>query len=388
MHQESLSSIAEAAPSSPLVWSEGLARALVNNAADAVMVLTASHTCLFANPAIRDSLGYAPEEVLGQHVIPLHHPDDLPLASAMLDEAAAHPGQPARCEVRLMHRNGSWRWMAVSAMNGLDDPAIRGIVCNLRDVTVRKEAALATARAMEEQETARRDLEQVVHARSDFLRLLNHEFKTPLTAIAGNAELIEMEYAGDAALIESVQVIKSEAWRLANLIAELLLSDREDATGLLLRRQPADLNALAANAVARLREQYPDREIQLALAAHLPPIDVDAQRILQAIGSLAGNAIKFSPEGGPVTITTASDGNALLLSVADTGVGIPAGELDSIFTRYSRARSGPVVGVARSGVGLSVVRDIVELHGGKVWAESVEGQGSIFYLRLPGASSQ
>ncbi len=98
-----------------LAWGEPLARALVEHSADVILVLTVDHRCRFASPAVRPVLGYEPDEVLGGDVIPLHHPEDLPRAAAMLGEAATNPGLPARAEVRLRHKDGTWRWMAVVA---------------------------------------------------------------------------------------------------------------------------------------------------------------------------------------------------------------------------------------------------------------------------------
>ena len=132
----------------PLARGEGLADALVAHTADIILVLSADHVCRFANPAVQNRLGYAPAEVLGLDVSSLHHPDDLPRAAAMLAAVAADPGQPAQCEARLRHRDGTWRWMAVVATNRLDDPAVRGIVCTLHDVTDRMEAIISAEAAL------------------------------------------------------------------------------------------------------------------------------------------------------------------------------------------------------------------------------------------------
>ncbi|MCC7023942.1 MAG: PAS domain S-box protein, partial [Thermomicrobiales bacterium] len=147
----------------------------------------------------------------------------------MLVEAADRPVHAARCEMRIRHADGSWRWMAVVATNRLADPAVRGIICNLRDITERHEAALAEA-SLCAREIAARDLHQIAAAKSDFLRLLGHEFKTPLTVIAGFAELIELELPGNENVLESTRVIRDEARRLVALIDDLLLLDQMEAT--------------------------------------------------------------------------------------------------------------------------------------------------------------
>jgi len=367
----------------PLVWGERLTAALVAHSADVILVLTADHHCFFANPAVRDRLGYAPDEVLGADIIPLHHPDDLPRAAAMLAESAAHPGEPAECEVRLRHRDGSWRWMAVVATNRLDDPEVRGIVCNLRDVTERTEAALAAVAAQQAQDMASRDLERLALAKSDFLRLLGHELKNPLAAMAGNAELIAMESPDRPSVLESAQVIQDEARRLARLIDDLLLLDRIEATELVLQRESLDLNGLVEQTVGRLRGLAPEQDVRLILGSDLPSVHADRERVTQMLINLVGNAMRYSPDGGPVTVTTTHEGDRVVLSVADEGVGIAADELDRVFDRYHRARSGQSRGIAGTGLGLAIVREIARLHGGEVWAESTEGEGSTFHVSLP-----
>lgn len=366
-----------------LPWGEGMARALVANAADVILILTKDHRCLFANPIILERLGYRPEQVLGQNVIPLHHPDDLPRAAAMLEAAEAYPGVPARCEVRLLHRDGSWRWMSVIAVNRTSDPAIGGIVCTLHDITERMEASLAAREALLAQERASQEQHRLADAKSHFLRLLGHEFKTPLTAIAGNAELIALEAPGQEGILESAHVIRREAHRLARLIDDLLLLDRIEATELTIARVPVDLNALIADTVGRLRALDITRNLHLSLARQVPPVPADPERIEQVITNLVGNAVRYSPDGEPVTVITELLPDEVEIRVVDRGGGIPDDDLETIFHRYQRSRSGLERGATGSGLGLSIVREIVELHGGKVWAESREGEGSTFCVRLP-----
>lgn len=373
----------EAPDNSMLPWGEGMARALVAHAADIILVLTEDHHCRFVNPIIQERLGYAPEQVVGQDIIPLHHPDDLPRAGAMLEAAAADPGSPARCEVRIRHHDGSWRWMSVIAVNRIADPAIGGIVCTLHDITARMEATLAAREALVAEERANQEQHRLTDAKSHFLRLLGHEFKTPLTAIAGNAELIAIEAPGHEGVLESAQVIRKEAHRLARLIDDLLLLDRIDATELMISRAPIDVNAVVADTVDRLRALDARRDICLTLAQNLPPVPADPERIAQVVTNLVGNAVRYSPDGEPVAVLTERLPDAVEIRVVDRGIGIPQDDLETIFHRYQRSRSGLARGVSGTGLGLSIVREIVDLHGGVVWAESQEGVGSTFCVRLP-----
>ena len=376
----------------PLAWSERLARALVAHSADVILVLTVDHRCLFANPAVLDVLGYPPEAVLGQDVIPLHHPEDLPLAVTMLQAAAANPGFPASSQIRLRHRDGSWRWMAVTATNRLLDPAVQGIVCNLHDVTGHVESVQETEAALREEEIARLEQERVADAKSDFLRMLGHEFKTPLTVIAGNAELLDLELAqvqsfDPAGVHESTRAIRDEARRLTGLLDDLLLLDRIDAHRLVLRLQPVDLNTLATETIERMRAVEPERSFVESLQAASAPLQGDGERLRHVIVNLLSNAMKFSHPLDAITVTTAVEGDGLRLSVSDSGIGIAEDELPFIFDRYRRAESSEQRGISGSGLGLSIVKEIARLHGGHCQAESVLGTGTTVSVWLPFASS-
>ena len=123
--------------------------------------------------------------------------------------------------------------------------------------------------------------------------------------------------------------------------------------------------------------------ILLSLAPDLRPIEGDRDRLLQALTNLVSNAVKYSPAGGEVTIAARNDGPDLLLSVQDQGIGIDAADLDRVFDRFERVESGIAGRIAGAGLGLSIVREIAALHGGRVWAESEPGVGSTFSLSLP-----
>lgn len=370
------------ATASPLRWGEGLARALVAHSGDIILILSAEHVCLFASAAVWGRLGYTPEAVLGQNVIPLHHPEDLPRAAEMLAAAALHPGQPARCTVRIQHRDGSWRWMAVTATNGLADPEVRGIVCNLHDVSEEVEANLAMAEALQAQRIAREGGERLAAAKSDFLRLMGHEFKTPLTAIAGFAELMELDPSDGQGARESLAIIRSEVARMSRMIDDLLTADRLEASQVILQREPVDLNALVRQTVERMRGLDVQRQFELDLAPNLPLISADPDRLVQVIVNLVGNAVKFSPNGDPVRVVTEASAGSVCLQVSDRGLGISPRKLPALFTRYEREGRMETRGISGAGLGLSIVREIAELHGGEAWAESVEGEGSTFSVRL------
>jgi len=115
----------------------------------------------------------------------------------------------------------------------------------------------------------------------------------------------------------------------------------------------------------------------------LPIVAGDRDRLIQVVSNLVNNAVKYSPEGGMVTMSSRVDGRYALVSVTDTGIGIPAEEIGHVFERFRRVRSGAAQSIPGTGLGLTIVKQIVEMHGGKIWVESAVGHGSSFHFTIP-----
>ena len=251
-------------------------------------------------------------------------------------------------------------------------------------------AALATVEAFGRQRQAVEQLERLNRAKSEFVSIVSHEFRTPLTGIQGFSEMMrdesltldEMrEYAGD---------INKDAQRLNRMINEMLDLDRMESGRMTLHPERIDLNAVVEDVVDRVRPNAPNHTLTLDLQRDLPPISADRDRMTQVASNLLNNAVKYSPTGGRVTVATRADGSQLRLEVRDEGLGIPKEALETIFERYSRVDSVATKDIQGTGLGLPIVRQIVQLHGGKVWAESELGRGSVFHVVLPlaGAGGQ
>jgi signal transduction histidine kinase len=151
-----------------------------------------------------------------------------------------------------------------------------------------------------------------------------------------------------------------------------------------------DLNAVINDVADRVRPNAPNHTLTLDLQSDLPPIQADRDRMTQVASNLLNNAVKYSPTGGRITMSTRADGTQVRLDVRDEGLGIPLDALETIFERYSRVDSVATKDIQGTGLGLPIVRQIVHLHGGKVWAESELGRGSVFHVVLPlaGAGAQ
>jgi signal transduction histidine kinase len=228
-------------------------------------------------------------------------------------------------------------------------------------------------------------LEQVESMRRQLIGDVSHELRTPLTAIKGSMEgLIDGVLPASP---ETYQQIHQEADRLARLVEDLQELSRVEAGAYPLDFRPISISLIVQQVVKQLAAQADDRQIELLqdVPAGLPPVLADHDRITQVLTNLVGNALQYTPAGGRVNTTAARDGADVLVSITDTGVGIPAEHLPHLFTRFYRvdkSRSRQAGG--GSGIGLTIARHIIEAHGGRIWAESAgAGKGSTFKFTLP-----
>lgn len=230
-------------------------------------------------------------------------------------------------------------------------------------------------RAFREREASERRLRQ-------FLADASHELRTPLAAIRGYAELFRLGAANDPErAASSMQRIEDEAKRMGDLVENLLMLARLDqvpeAT-----REPVELSSLVADAAEDARVTAPDRQINFEAAG---PVTVmgDSGQLRQVVSNLVRNALVHTPAGTPVDLAVSEDANEAVLEVRDYGNGLPAEDSDVLFERFWRADPGRGRGAAGAGLGLSIVRAVVEAHGGHVEAVNAPGSGAVFTVRLP-----
>ena len=244
-------------------------------------------------------------------------------------------------------------------------------------LALRAASALDNARLYDE---ARR----AVRAREDVLGVVSHDLRTPLSVIAMCATALLGDESVDAAPDrETLETIQRSAHWAQRLIQDLLDVSAIDAGGLSLARGTEDPRMLVTRAVLLHGELATERQIQLVTEPmdRLPLIDVDADRIVQALGNLIGNALKFTPYGGIVRVGAVNEGNHVRLYVMDSGPGIPDEDAPHVFDRFwTAARNARVRG---TGMGLAIVRGIVDAHGGEVWLEPAQpGCGATFSIAL------
>ncbi len=217
-----------------------------------------------------------------------------------------------------------------------------------------------------------------------------HELRTPLAVIQANLEAMLDGVRPLSA--EAVADVHQETQLLARLVTDLRDLSLAETGQLPLRKEPTDLGVLAQASIARFSSRAEEKGVRLAVEAadDLPPANVDPDRIAQVLGNLMDNALRHTPPGGEVAVKLGSDAgrDRVQLTVRDTGRGIPAEHLPNVFERFYRADRARSRAAGGSGIGLAVVKQLVEAHGGRVWAESLPGQGASFGFALPTADTK
>jgi two-component system phosphate regulon sensor histidine kinase PhoR len=240
------------------------------------------------------------------------------------------------------------------------------------------------------------ELRRLQRIRAEFIDNLSHELRTPLTTVSLLAETLQREAEGVGDAIPSkmrdrIAKIEVETGHLVQMVNELLDLSRIESGGTLRLADGVDMGSLAADATERLR-LFAERQgvtLNVEPQPDLPKVRGDAARLGQVVINLVHNAVKFSPEGGDVTVRTSVHGTEVVTSVEDHGIGVPSAARDRIFERFykvDRARLRAEAG-GGTGLGLAIARHVVEQHGGRIWVESEEGQGATFSFALPATAS-
>jgi signal transduction histidine kinase len=242
----------------------------------------------------------------------------------------------------------------------------------------------------------------VLRSREEFVSLVAHELKNPLAALIGHAQILERRIRfSDEKLRRPVTVISEQAERMSRLVEDLLDLSRADSGRLTLHLQRLEITSLIRHVVDQHRDLTTLHTFHLEQPDHIPLLEGDVMRLTQVLQNLISNAMKYSPNGGPIEVSVrlqAADDPRwqprlrkivetaplwVVVDVRDRGIGVPPEHLHQIFERFYRAANTAQAGVQGTGLGLSVVDGLIRAHGGVVWAESTWGEGSIFSFGLP-----
>ncbi|HEX4946919.1 MAG TPA: response regulator [Blastocatellia bacterium] len=335
--------------------------------------------------------GQTNEEMTGWGWLAALHPDDREATRLRWQQAQATQTQ-FQTEFRVRMQDGTYRWFSVGGIPiRNDDGSVREWVGANNDIHERKQAELEREELLARESTARAEAENANRAKDEWLALVSHELRTPLNAMLGYARLLSAHpHDSLPKLVEIINIIKRNGERQNELINDLLDMARLMSGKLHLDIALVDLHTLIDEALATLRPAATAR--QITLETDLGAVDYlvgDASRLQQVINNLLTNAVKFTPVGGRVTLVLRQTADAVQLSVRDTGEGIAPDFLPYLFDRFSQRDTSRSRRHGGLGLGLALVKHLVELHGGSIKAESAGlGRGATFTVTLPARNAQ
>jgi signal transduction histidine kinase len=238
-----------------------------------------------------------------------------------------------------------------------------------------------------ELQEALRKLSELSQMKANFVANISHELRTPLTHVKGYLELLTTGALGSLNIEQknALQVSQRAAGRLESLIDNLILFSLAARGEMTLRLAPVDLNKVAGEIINYSRQKADDRNVALnfIIRPDLPYVQADEEKLSWAILQLVDNAIKFTPAGGKVTLSIQTESDTLIMvTVSDTGIGIPANRMDEIFEPFHQLDASATRRYGGTGLGLSLVREIVRAHGSIIEVASEEGKGSTFHFPL------
>ena len=335
----------------------------------------------FVNRQYEEWFGHTREEILGQTMDVVLGPSAMEVLRPHI--AAALHGEPVHFETLSPYRDGGTRWIDAQYVPHRDaQGGILGFFVLVLDITERKRAEEALRRS----EQALKDADR---RKNEFLATLAHELRNPLAPLRNGLQILRMTAKDPAAVEPCLGMMERQLAQLARLVDDLMDVNRITSGKVALRRERVDLGRVVLQAVETSRPliESGGHELTLDLSPEPVIVEGDLLRLAQVVGNLLNNAAKYTERGGRITVLTREEDGAAVVRVRDTGVGIPAEMLARVFdmfTQVDRAQGRVQEGL---GIGLTLVRSLVELHGGSVAARSEgAGKGSEFEIRLPTAA--
>ena len=231
------------------------------------------------------------------------------------------------------------------------------------------------------------ELQRANEVKNKFLAIMSHELRTPLTVIHGYLSLVlDKDYGRPSKELRDIlMVVKDQGHNQLELIEDLLDLTRIESGEFQLQRESIAIVDLISKSVENFRPKYEEKEINIAVDVDddMPPVYWDFQKILQVLQNLLDNAVKFTPDGGEIGISAHAKSAFIELRVRDDGIGIPKDQIDHVFDRFYQVDSSSTRRFGGSGLGLSIVREIILAHNGKIFVESDEGEGTCFLMLIP-----
>jgi PAS domain S-box-containing protein len=334
---------------------------IINAFDDIVTVIEPDGTITYVSPSVRRVLGYDPEDLIGENGYKYQPQETTEAVETAIQGVIEHPEESRTTQTKFQRSDGSMCWIEFKIQNRLDDDAIDGLLVNSRDITARKEYE----RTLERQRNNLEILNQVVR----------HDIRNDMTVVGGRANLleehVETEGREDLEAIQNATKSAIELTKTARDLSEVMLSTEEDV-------EPVRLDRHLDPSIENARSKFDTAVI--TTEDQIPDVRVRGNDLIEAVfRNLIQNAVVHNDKERPeVQISTALDEGTATVAIADNGPGIPDDRKETIFGKGEKGLDSP-----GTGLGLYLVRTLVEQYGGDIWVEDNDPEGSVFYVELP-----
>jgi PAS domain S-box-containing protein len=326
-----------------------------------VVVVNPEGKRTYCSASVKNVIGYTDEEYLNLPPWELGHPEDVDDVKLKYSELINNPGSTTVLLHQMHHKNGHWIWVESRVSNLLNDPQIRAMIANFNDVTQRVE----------------RD-----QNRRDFIGIVSHELRSPLTNIKSYGQMLlkRLEGLNDGICTSFASKLIQQANYMEKMVVDLTDAATINAGRMQLFSSEFDFNLLIKEIAEGLQQSTNKHFLRIELCP-MGMVYADKERLSQVITNMVSNAIKYSPSGGDILISSEVKNNSFFFHVKDSGIGIAEKDLQKVFYRLYRAnKTTPIKGL---GLGLYICHQIITLHNGEIGVESEEGKGSVFWFSLP-----
>lgn len=380
--------------------SEDQYRRIVNTSQEGIWILDSFANITFANQRVQTMLQYSEQELLGRSIYAFVERSSREEATAYF--ARIIRGERLHLDMQFVRRDGSVLWTLLSAAPLSTAENGGGALCMITDITKRKKAEQALAAAYDDLEERIQErtadlqyaLEQLHGAlerekelnelKTRFVSMVSHEFRTPLTSILSSTEIMSryrdrLEPERQERLLH---VITESVQHMIDLLEDILVFGRAEANKLQFEPMPIDPHMLCREIVEEVSSSTDERHVIRLKAVEVPgQVCIDVKLLRHILTNLLTNAVKYSPDGCAVDCTLEFEGNSLVVSVSDRGIGMSREDMDHLYEPFYRARS--VDTIPGTGLGLAIVKQSVDRHGGTIDVQSELGKGTTFTVVLP-----
>jgi PAS domain S-box-containing protein len=355
--------------------SERRFRKVFENAAIGIAIVDDEGRPLRANPALQSMLGYSEGELQGLHFSEITHPDDVEQDLGLFEEVAEDKRDRYQIEKRYVRKDGEVFWARLTA-SLLDLGDERKHVSLVEDIDQQK-------RYEEQLRAAKKEAEDAARLKSVMLANMSHEVRTPLTSMIGFASLLADRLGGKTAKL--ARLIRKSGQRLEETMEAVLQFAQLEAGSYTLDRETLRLDSLLRRIADEFELQAEESDVAIHVETGGDPVEayVDDTAVRRVLGNLLDNALKFTPEGGEVWVRTYAEGHETVVEIEDTGVGIADEALSDVFEAFKQESEGLTREFEGAGLGLAIVRELVNALGGSIAVDTEKGEGTRMAVRLP-----